>query len=51
MKTKFKRISFFYWDDGNRTTLIALDPRWGWEFQQQGKFLFLGIFYLVWCYC
>ena len=51
MKTKFNGFQFFYWDDGKRTKLVALSPRFGWEYQQQGEYLFIGIFYLAWSYC
>ena len=51
MKTKFRGFQFFYWDDGRRVGLVLLKPRFGWEYQQQGKYLFLGFCYLAWDYC
>lgn len=48
--TKFYGIQFYYWDDGQRICLVCLRPKFGWEYQQQGKYLFLGICYLAWGY-
>lgn len=51
MRKKFNGMQFFYWDDGRRTEMVLFKWRFGWEYQQQGEYLFLGPFYLAWSYC